>query len=67
MSIYGQDMSENDFFDFDREISILLGFYRHLLLSVNPTASSELMRALFLVFDLYAGCWSYVIGRNVLR
>ena len=32
MPIYGQDMSWNDFFDYGREISILLDFYRHLLL-----------------------------------
>ena len=32
MLIYGQDMSWNDFFDYGREISILLDFYRHLLL-----------------------------------
>ena len=29
--IYGQDTSENDFFDCGHEISILLDFYRHLL------------------------------------
>ena len=29
--IYGQDMSENDFFDCGREISIWLDFYRHLI------------------------------------
>ena len=32
MPIYEQDMSENDFFDCGRKISILLDFYRHLLL-----------------------------------
>ena len=35
MSIYRQDMRENDFFDCDREISILLECYRHLLLRVH--------------------------------
>ena len=42
MPIYGQDMSESDFFYFGREISILLDFYRHLPLRVSLNRSKVL-------------------------